>query len=288
MDTWLLVPGVVLTLAALVAPRLTARLHPATAARLLTVVGSAAASTAGAWVLFVVTGLAIGAGPHGGQHSTVGRFIVSHDPIPGGMGILVVLWLAIAAGRLAHAHRVTIGVRRAAPGSGGVVVADASGFVALAIPGRHARIVISREAAEHCTPRERAVVVAHEWAHLRRHHGRYAVAMRVASITCPWLRGLDRRVAFLLERWADEEAAVAVADRSLVARTIAKLALIDRSPTRSLAFAQSDTVARTRAMLAPAPASPRLADQLTVAGAGAAATGLAGSAFQLHHALAAF
>lgn len=288
MDLWLLLPGALVTVAALIAPRATGRLHPATAVRIITVAASAAAVTAAAWVLLVVSGLALEAGPHGGRHSTVGRVVMSHEPVPGAMAAGVIVWLTIAAGRLAHARRATILVRRAVPGSRGVVVADGLGVVALAIPGRRARIVISRETVVRCTPGETAVVVAHEWAHLRRRHGWYAAAVRAASIACPWLRAADRHVTFLLERWADEDAAASVGDRNLVARTIAKLALIGRTPDGVLAFADGDAVARTKAMLAPAPTPPRLADRLTVAGASAAATGLAGSSLQLHHVLAAF
>jgi hypothetical protein len=96
---------------------------------------------------------------------------------------------------------------RCLPGSGELAIMEDDAVAeAFAVPGRPGRIVVSTGMLTALDPPQREALLAHERAHLRSHP-------------------LARAVAFTIERWADEEAATACADRHMVARTIAKAAL---------------------------------------------------------------
>jgi hypothetical protein len=146
------------------------------------------------------------------------------------------------------------------------------------------------------TESEQAVVVSHERTHARYRHDRYLLIARIAEATCPALRPLTRRLQFSLERWADEAAARQCGDRSLVARTLAKVALATTGPTPSLGFAGSSftglefaglgfaglgVVARANALLDEPAGQPSMPALVGILG-GIAATGVL-AAVQLHH-----
>ena len=74
----------------------------------------------------------------------------------------------------------------------------------------------------------------------------------------PAARPTVRAVAQAVERWADEDAASALADRTLAARTLARTALLMHQRTRGLSgtalgVLNADVPARVRALLAPPP-----------------------------------
>ena len=74
----------------------------------------------------------------------------------------------------------------------------------------------------------------------------------------PLLGPTARAVAQAVERWADEDAAGALADRTLAARTLARTALLMHQRTRglsdsSLGVLTADVPARVQALLAPPP-----------------------------------
>jgi hypothetical protein len=81
-------------------------------------------------------------------------------------------------------------------------------------------------------------------------------AADVSAAVCPMLRATARTVAATSERWADEAAAAAVGDRRVVARALARAALL-ASPTAVVAGAvhavDGRVVHRVKAMLAPPP-----------------------------------
>lgn len=284
MEPWLVLSAVMLSAAALAGPRATAQLHPAVTVRALTILTTAAAIAWVSWGLLVIGALVLDIAPLS-EASRVGQLISLHEPAP--------RWLAAAAGAWAiwSACRVGAGERRrhslhtSLPGTAGIVMIEADDFVGIAVPGRSARIVLSKSAMESCTSSERAVVIAHEWAHLRHHHSRYVRVVVASATVCPWLRPVESAVRFSVERWADEDTALVLQDRLLVARTIARLALDVGGNRTALPFTHGDTSARARAMLAPAPVTPDIAARGIVAGAGATATGIAGSGLQLHHAI---
>lgn len=285
MDLWLLLPSFVLSIAALFAGRSSTWIHPSVTARATTVVTVAAAGACTAWAGLVFSDLVLDLGPSVDRDAALARLVLAHDRAPTWLGIAAGLWIGSAIVRIASVEIRGWLLHRSLPGSDGVVMTDASGFVAVAVPGRRSRIVMSTSAVSGCTPEERTVVIAHEWAHLRWHHARYARAARIAATLCPWLRPVERHIRFAIERWADEDAAVAVNDRRLVARTIAQLALRASPQAATLGFSVGDAAARARAMLGPPPGTPPLAANAILAGASAAATGITGSSLQLHHAV---
>lgn len=86
-------------------------------------------------------------------------------------------------------------------------------------------IVVSTSMLDALTLEERRALFAHERAHLRFGHHRYLLASPVLEGTVPFVRPLTRRVYWLLERWADEEAARDVGDCETVVTAIAHAAL---------------------------------------------------------------
>ena len=128
---------------------------------------------------------------------------------------------------------------------------------------------------------ERAVLLAHEAAHLRHHHHVYVQLVELSAAANPMLRPLVEAVRAGVERWADEDAATVVGDRALTARAVARATLARHTttsaattagaPVWALRMAAGTAVARTQALLAPAP-RPRHRLAATVAAALLAAT----------------
>jgi Zn-dependent protease with chaperone function len=146
---------------------------------------------------------------------------------------------AYAAGRLLWRRTkavFTAGVEAAClPGPGQVVVVEDADPDAYALPGLPGRIVVSTGMLQALDDAERQAMLAHERAHLTCHHYAFAAATHLAAAANPLLRPMARAVDYTTERWADENAALAVGDRRQVARAVAKAALATRrTRTRTL------------------------------------------------------
>jgi Zn-dependent protease with chaperone function len=131
-------------------------------------------------------------------------------------------------------------------------------------------------------PDERRALLAHEQAHLRHRHDRYLLIGKLAA-GLPVLTPLAAQQRHALERWADEDAAEIVGDRSLVARAVARAALAahDR-PVPALAMLGADVPARVEALLrVPSGSAPGAVWSL-VAFAAVGIT-LVSAAVQVHH-----
>jgi hypothetical protein len=112
--------------------------------------------------------------------------------------------------------------------AGELIVVRSPAVLAHAIPGlgkAPGRILISDATLRALDPGERRVVLEHERSHLRHRHHRYRRLSRLAARINPLLRPLVDATDFLLERWADEDAARAVGSRRLAARALASAAL---------------------------------------------------------------
>ncbi len=103
-------------------------------------------------------------------------------------------------------------------GDPGVITLDTSEIVAAAVPGSFTgsdRIVVSRGVRERLGPDELAAVIAHERAHLSRHHHRDLVLARAVDRALWFVPGARRATSTLrhsLEREADEQASLDVGD----------------------------------------------------------------------------
>ncbi|MDQ0790062.1 hypothetical protein [Streptomyces sp. B3I8] len=92
-------------------------------------------------------------------------------------------------------------------------------------------------------------------AHLTHRHARLGTAVTLAAAANPLLAPVRHMVAFLLERWADEQATVVVGDRASTARALARAALTAgrREPPHGLGFTDRAVSRRIAALQASPP-----------------------------------
>ncbi|GHI03792.1 peptidase M48 [Streptomyces cellostaticus] len=240
-----------------VAPVIVGRVAPALAARVLT---SAAVVTAAAttWSLVLLVAALLGDAPPVVREAREdGHRLV--DPVPEVIGVAAGVALAVVVWRVhraVHAERCT---RRALrrlcagqPADTELIVAASDVPQAFAIPGRPGRILVTSAMLSALEPGERRVLLAHERAHLAHRHGPLVTAATLAAAANPLLAPVRSAVVFLVERWADEQAAAAVGDRRATARALARAALTagrarsacalnftDRAVTRRIAALQA-------------------------------------------------
>lgn len=238
------------------------RLHPRAGARLLLAAGIVLAlSSTVSLALLMVVGTAQLPGnplPDGWSDPEV-RAAVPCDEVAGKLAIPALLAVGTANCRTVLRHRR---VRREAekalrglPHLPVAVLPDETSY-AYALPGRRGRVVVSTAMLGSLDTREREALLAHERSHLVRNHHRFLLFARLAAQANPFLRPLQRAVAFAAERWADEEAAETVGDRRLVARTVGKAALLAApapAPTVAGFAAPGPVPRRVEALLAPLP-----------------------------------
>ncbi|MEV5957185.1 M56 family metallopeptidase [Streptomyces sp. NPDC051987] len=247
-------PLLVSLLLPLVSPVIGRRVAPAAAARVL---ASAAVLTAaaGAWSLVLLATALLGdAPPVVREAHEDGRALA--DPVPEVIGVAACVALALVVRRVQRAVRTERRTRRALrrlceghPRDTELVVAASPVPRAFAIPGRPGRILVTSAMLGALTPAERRVLLAHERAHLRHRHGGLVTAVTLAAAANPLLGPVRSAVTFLVERWADEQAATEVGDRGTTARALARAALsagsgcalnfADRAVTRRIAALQT-------------------------------------------------
>ncbi|WP_045696359.1 M48 family metalloprotease [Streptomyces rubellomurinus] len=212
-------------------PAVSRHLAPAAAVRVLTAL-LAAAAAATCWGLFALAaaGLANLPRPHG-RWGGDGRALAVADPVPWGLGVLAAALLAVVAVRLLTgwrrhaARRRALGAVRSAPAAGDLLVLPDDRADAYALPGRPGRVVVTAGLLRALSAEERAVLLAHERAHLACRHDRYAALAQAAVLVNPLFGRLRDEVGYGVERWADELAAEAVGSRRLAVRSLARAAL---------------------------------------------------------------
>ncbi|MEU7341117.1 M56 family metallopeptidase [Streptomyces sp. NPDC007074] len=145
------------------------------------------------------------------------------------------------------------------PGDTELAVVDDEVPHAFALPGAPGRIVVSRGMLRCLGDLEREALLAHERAHLRGRHHLFQTVWRLTAAASPPLRPLAEAGRFVLERWADEEAAAHVGSRTVVARAVGRAALASADAARPAALAVTGGAVpqRVRALLTPPP-SPRI------------------------------
>jgi Zn-dependent protease with chaperone function len=247
------------------APRLAHRMPPATATRLLVLAaGSVTACSlvvpgmiAFLWLARLPEVIEIGPWSEAALRD--------RTPVPPAVALGCACWVLFRAGCVAAAAiRQLWAVRAvraesASPSvSDALLVLDTERPMAFSTPPPGGRIVVSTGLWNQLTPAEQQVIMAHEMAHLRHGHTWWVLAVDVCVAGNPLLRPLSTAVAQAVERWADEDAAVHLADRRLVARTIARAALLTRgaSPAVALGAAAGNVPGRVKALLA-GPPRPR-------------------------------
>ena len=283
--TALLLPGLLAVAASLTAAGVHRRLRPSLAAPLLAL-ASVATALAVVWSLAL---LAVGFVAHLAWAADLRSWCravgVAHDAVPPLAGVASLIALTAMAAALVRAMRR--GRRTDVPAlHSELVVLPTPEPTAYALPGRPGHIVVSAGMLRALDHDERQVLLAHERAHLRHRHHRYVRLADLAVAAVPALKPLATRVRFATERWADEAAAVEVGDRGLVARAIARAALVSASyPSPALALGGLGVPARVEALLDDQRAGIR-ANVALVAVTAAAVVTVVGSTLQLHHLLA--
>ena len=256
------------------------RLPPALATRVvattMVVVVSAAIPTM--W-LTTVAFLAHSPLAGGGFEWCAKAFGVHHQPVPAVLGIASGFVAVVGTVRAIRAIRAHRSLRHDHAGSIEVLGHDQP--FAFTLPGRGGHIVLSSALTDLLDDREQAIVLAHESAHGRHRHDRYLLIAHVASSAVPLLRPLATRLEYSLERWADEAAVRSCGNRTMVARTLGRVALGQFATAGVAGFAGLGVPARVAALLAPPVRRPPrwlvAAMWLVIAATGVLAM------FQLHH-----
>jgi Zn-dependent protease with chaperone function len=140
-----------------------------------------------------------------------------------------------------------------AAGHEGLVVIPNDDPLAVALPFRGGRIVVSRGLLAALDSRETRALLAHERAHLRCRHHLFLAAVSLSTVLNPLVWPLRSAAVFALERWADEVAAQQVGDRRVVATAVAKAALASTQQTRFALAAAGGSVPRRVSALLQAP-----------------------------------
>jgi hypothetical protein len=268
MTAWMVAPLVVSVVLALAGGELGRRMPPATAVPMLTLAALVTALSTG-FVLTVAAFVSLAQLP---PVAALGRWsaraLAAGEPLPlvaGALcGLVSVGLMAAAVRRVVVATRdlavAQAACRRLGAGTAGLVVVQDAEPDAYALPGLSGRVVVSTAMLRALPAPERRVLLAHEAAHLRRRHYLYVQLAELSAAANPLLRPVAVAVRRGVERWADEDAAAAVGDRVLAARAVARASLAQRGSAAvrqaygvALRMADSLALARTSALLAPAP-----------------------------------
>ncbi|MEV4615511.1 M48 family metalloprotease [Kitasatospora sp. NPDC049258] len=216
------------------ARRLATLLPPRPAALLLALCAAIAGVLAGAATALLATGALLHL-PLVAASGHLSPALLPDGPVAVGLGAAAVPGCVLIASaavvtlrrhRLRHLHDELRGA--ASSRAGDVLVLADDGADAYALPGRPGRagiVVVTSGMLRRLDDEERAVLLAHERAHLACHHHLLALVADLAACLHPALRGIREPLAFQAERWADEAAAAAVGDRRLVARAVGRAAL---------------------------------------------------------------
>jgi Zn-dependent protease with chaperone function len=274
------------------APRIGAALPPSAAVVSLTVAALTAALSTGlalaATGIFVVARLRPIA--EAGHWSV--RSLLAEQPLP--TSVAAVATAAVAAllfsaiwhtGRTARELARTARLcRRLGSGMDIVIVNDPTPDAYALSCGAGGRIVVSTAMLRALPADQRRALLAHEAAHLNRHHHLFVLAGRLAAAANPVLRPVVAEIRVGIERWADEVAAAEIGDRRLTARSLTNAALCrhrahGKRPAGALAATETMLVRRVRALLKSAPPPRPL---ITTAVAALVATMIATTGWTAH------
>ena len=203
-----------------------------------------------------------------------------HPDVPRWLGVPALVVASMASIRMVRVVRAWRRHRGVDPAAVHVVPLDRP--VAYAQTGRGGGVVVSTGMLAALQPDERRAVLAHELAHLRHRHDRFLVIGQLAGGLL-LLRPAARQLRHALERWADEDAAAALGDRVIVARAVARAALVGQAPPASqLGMMGADVPRRVEALLGP-PTHMRAASARPSLAAAVVFGTVLSAALQLHH-----
>jgi Zn-dependent protease with chaperone function len=246
-----------------IAPWIARRVTPAVAAWMLTV-GGAVAALSGIVGLGALAMTLVGQDPAVAEQGHWSISALHHeDPVRFPVAVFALAALAICLSRVAWvsvrrtrqhlaAGRLT---RVIADNGSDLVILPGAEVDAYAVPGRPGRVFVTRGMLRLLTEAEFEVMLAHERAHLRRHHHRHRTAAALARAVNPLLRELPPTQDWVTERWADEIAA-SEGDRRVLASALRRAATAKRDadrPEAALALSEDAVETRVAAMLAEPP-----------------------------------
>ena len=218
---------------------------PALATRALTL-GAVVVAAASAWAIALLVMVRVLQVPLFTSETHVRLAGVGADPVPANVSeIAAIALLSVVCAAIVVVVRRQQSLRRMARlardchCAGDLVVLPCDVPIALALPGREGRVVISSALVRFLDGSGRRAVLAHERSHVRHRHDLYRLVVALCAAINPLMWPVLAEVAFSIERWADEDAARDVGDRSLVARTLVSVALAQAgrtSPSLALAF----------------------------------------------------
>ncbi|HVX47277.1 MAG TPA: M56 family metallopeptidase [Mycobacteriales bacterium] len=274
------------------APAVARRLPPAQGTWLLTI-GSAVVAVSSALSLGLLAFTFLGRQPEIAElgHVGVGTFR-RHDPVHVSVALSALVLIPILGGLLIRtatqrvraliaAYRICRGL----PDAGTPLVVDPDpGLAAYAVPGRPGRIVVSRSLLAALPAPERRALLAHERAHLDRHHHWHLTVVALAAGVDPLLGRLVAAARHATERWADEIAADAVGDRAIAATALARTSLLQTrsGPLAAMGAAGSHVTERVRILLCAPPRNRPVLVALAAACVIGAATGALAAGWDAH------
>lgn len=253
------VPMLVSLLLGIGAPAIARRLPPAQSTWILTI-GSVVVALSTALSLGVLAWTFLGQQPEIAEleHVAVGTFR-RHDPVRTSVALAALLLIPCFGSLLVRAAILRIRAIAAAycicrglpRHSTPLIVLPDTQVAAYAVPGRPGRIVVSQSLLVALPAPERRALLAHEGAHLDRHHHWHLAAVALAAGLDPLLWRLPAAARYATERWADEIAAGAVRDREVAATAIMRASLMQArsAPVAAMCAAGSRVTDRVKALL---------------------------------------
>ena len=173
---------------------------------------------------------------------------------------------AVRRQALRHAQAARV-VGRPEPALGALLVDDVQP-AAYCVAGPHPTVIMTTGALRALDPDQVDAVLAHERAHLARHHHRFLAAARIGRQILPFIplmRDTATEVTRLIEMHADD---AATSDRDTGPLAIALVVLATpASPALALAAGATDTIQRIQRLLGPAEPLSRVRLHLLRAGA---------------------
>lgn len=283
MSSAVLIPIAAMSMALALTAALRTWLAPPAAARLLTLVAVSSALTIG-WLLLLT---AFGWAATYPEVDTVSSWCTvatpGHHPVGSVLGVAAAFFLVVGSARAILAGVRFLQTDAAWRGSDSLEIVSSQEPIAFAVPGGGGTVVVSTGLLGGLPRGQRDALLAHEHAHVRLRHHRYVRVTQVAAKVVPVLYPLDRWVLLATERWADEEAARVVGDRTVVADALLAAASLQATRHGLLYAAGSHLDERVEALLEPHSAPAGLARTAFVAAMVSLGVTFVSSVVELHH-----